>query len=109
MSARAAHRVFGCRSDRNIICDFIGILHLIFTYFLSTCTLATLATTSAKVRCRHPHRTLSQYTHLFFLEDIAAIFIFRVVFDGGTTSARAAREARDGAWVQIGSLYYLRF
>ncbi|KAJ7907429.1 hypothetical protein B0H13DRAFT_2662380 [Mycena leptocephala] len=30
-----------------------------------------------------------------------------VIFDGGTTSARAAREARDGAWVQIGSLYYL--
>ncbi|KAJ7926895.1 hypothetical protein B0H13DRAFT_2265792 [Mycena leptocephala] len=29
-----------------------------------------------------------------------------VIFDGGTTSARAAREARDGAWVQIRSLYY---
>jgi hypothetical protein len=26
------------------------------------------------------------------LEDIATIFIFRVIFDGGTTSARAVRE-----------------
>jgi hypothetical protein len=34
------------------------------------------------------------------------VFIFRVIFDGRTTSARAAREARDGAWVQIRSLYY---
>jgi hypothetical protein len=34
-------------------------------------------------------------------------FIFRVIFDGGTMSTRAAREAHDGAWVQIGSLYYL--
>jgi hypothetical protein len=33
MSARAAHRALEHRSDRNIICDFIGILHLIFTYF----------------------------------------------------------------------------
>ncbi len=34
-------------------------------------------------------------------------FIFRVIYDGGTMSARAACKARDGAWVQIGSLYYL--
>jgi hypothetical protein len=60
------------------------------------------------VSTRTEHRRIvSQYTCLFFLEDIAAIFIFRVIFDGGMTSARAAREVRDGAWVQIGSLYYL--